>query len=623
MKILAVAWTACSTAALMIDGEVVACVSEERFSRVKNDESYPKRAIEACLEIGGISASDLDVVVFSTEQFDAKAILTHKYSRFSVADRMREEKKVWEPRIYRNEPVVYLDVFADKVDIAQYPGPAEWNEVMRFMRRSDTTPAEEKAYYQAFRRQVIATHLGIPRDKVTFANHHRAHAYYAYYGSPMPRDRVLIMTADAWGDDENGTISLGEGGNITSIHVSNNFQGARLYRSMTLLLGMKPDEHEYKVMGLAAYAKPEYYKGPYEVFRSTQYVDGLGFAYKTKPADLYVWFRDRLEGYRFDAIAGALQQYTEELMTEWTENALRATGARRVVYGGGAAMNVKAIMRIASLPEVDELFVCPTPSDESLAIGSAYVVMHDAVKARGGDPSKVLRPLPHAYLGPAPTAREIDAVVRDFAGDPGYRVRDRVDPRYIARLVTEGRIVGRCAGRCEFGARALGNRSIIADPRNTNVIRTINERIKSRDFWMPFAPSIKLERADDYLANRKGMRAPYMTQAFATTPLAQRELIAGLHQADLTCRPQLVDRTMNREYHELISEFEAITGVGGVLNTSFNLHGEPIVQTPADAARVYRLSKLDVLLFDGALVEKKAEAESEGYASVASSAQQD
>jgi carbamoyltransferase len=267
-------------------------------------------------------------------------------------------------------------------------------------------------------------------------------------------------------------------------------------------------------------------------------------------------------------------------------------------------MNVKAMMHIAGLREVDELFVCPTPSDESLAIGAAYMVMHDAVKARGGDPSKVLKPLPHAYLGPAPARDEIAAILREFAGDDRYRIHEKTDPATIASLLVQGKIVGRCAGRSEFGARALGNRSILADPRNIGVIRRINESIKSRDFWMPFAPSIKAERADDYLANRKGMRAPYMTMAFPTTPLAQKELTAGLHQADLTCRPQIVDRAQNVNYHEMITAFERLTGVGGVLNTSFNLHGEPIVQTPADAARVYRLSQLDALLLETALIEK-------------------
>lgn len=618
MKILSIAWTACSTAALMVDGEVIACVSEERFSRIKNDERYPKRAIEAVLQMGGVSAAELDVVVFSTEQFDVKAILVHKYSGFSVEDRLREEREVWQPRIYRDEPVVYLDVFRDKIDTAQYPG--EWNDVLEFMRR-ESSPAEEKAYYQNFRRQVVSKHLGIPASKVRFANHHRAHGYYAYYASPMERDRTLILTADAWGDDENATVSLAEGGRIETLNVSNNFQGARLYRSMTLLLGMKPDEHEYKVMGLAAYAKPEYYKGPYKVFAETQYVDGLNFAYKTRPKDLYVWFRERLEGYRFDSIAGALQQYTEEILTQWAQNALKATGARRITFAGGAGMNVKAVMHIGQLPEVDELFVCPTPSDESLAIGSAYVIMHDELTARGEDPSRVLKPLPDAYLGPAATREDVEAAAREFAGDPKYRVVENADSRRIAGFLAEGKIVGRSVGRCEFGARALGNRSIVADPRNVGVIRRINESIKSRDFWMPFAPSIRIERADDYLANRKGMRAPYMTMAFPTTPLAQKELIAGLHQADLTCRPQLVDRSQNASYHELITDFERLTGVGGVLNTSFNLHGEPIVHTPADAARVYRLSKLDVLVLDGVTIEKVASAADEQVSTEAAVAQ--
>lgn len=608
MKILAIAWTACSTAALMVDGEIVACVSEERFSRVKNDERYPKQAIEAVLQIGGIRADQLDVVVFSTEQFDAKAILVHKYSGFSVADRMREEKQVWEPRIYGGKQVDYLDVFKDKIDVDQYPG--NWSSVVEFMKRG-AAGGEEKPFYQEFRRATIMKHLGVKADRVAFANHHRAHAYYSYYASPFRDGETLILTADAFGDDENATVSLAQDGNITQLFVANNFQGARLYRSMTLLLGMKPDEHEYKVMGLAAYAKPEYFKGPYDVFSQTQYVDGLGFAYHEKPADLYVWFRDRLEGYRFDSIAGALQQHTEDLLVTWARNALRATGARQVVFGGGAAMNVKAMMHIAELPEVDTLFVAPSPSDESLAIGSTYVVMHDALVREGKDPGAAMRPLPHAYCGPAATRSDVANVVREFAGDPAYSTSEGVDPHYLATLLADGRIIGRSVGRCEFGARALGNRSILADPRNIGAIRRINESVKSRDFWMPFAPSVLDERADDYLANRKGMRAPYMTMAFRTTRLAQKELIAGLHQADLTCRPQLVERAMNPDYHALIRAFESITGVGGLLNTSFNLHGEPIVNSPQDATRVFRLSKLDVLVLDGAVIEKKTEASAE------------
>jgi carbamoyltransferase len=368
---------------------------------------------------------------------------------------------------------------------------------------------------------------------------------------------------------------------------------------------MKPDEHEYKVMGLAAYASPEYYQRAYKVFKRTQYVDGLGFAYQVKPPDLYEYFRRELEGCRFDTIAGALQQYTEEILVDWTRNALAATGARRVVFGGGAAMNVKAMMQIAKLDEVDDLFLCPTPSDESLAIGAAYVFLHDTLIAQGRNPSRELKPLRNGYLGPSISDFETHPAVEALERDGGYQVRRKAEPAYIARLLARGKVLGRCDGRSEFGARALGNRSILADPRNTAVVKTINRQIKSRDFWMPFAPTIAAHRADDYLPRRKGMRAPYMTMAFETSPLAQKDLIAALHPADLTCRPQILEPDANPSYHSLIQEFEKCTGVGGVLNTSFNLHGEPIVETPRDAVRVFQLSGLDALLLNDWLIEKR------------------
>lgn len=599
MKILAISWTECSTAAVVVDGHVVACISEERFSRIKNDERYPRRAIEVVLKAAGLQASDLDVVAFAGTDFDAKSVLVHKYSGFSVQDRLREQREYWYPRMYEGKMVDYLTVFADQIDQQQ---DGAWDRAIDWLRRG--APDQARAFFQQFRREMICQHLGVDPSIVSFVDHHHAHACYAYYGSPFRSDPVAVLTADAWGDGRNATVSLAQGGRITLLSSSDNFQGARLYRSITLMLGMKPDEHEYKVMGLAPYAKPEYAQVPYRVFQETQRVHGLGFDYQIKPADLYVYFHDRLEGHRFDAIASGLQRYTEELLLEWACNALRKTGTSRVVFGGGVAMNVKAMMRIAQLPDVHELFICPSPSDESLAIGSAYVVQHEQLQAHGQDPRSVIRPLPSAYLGMAASPADVEETVQSFRSDPTYRVSESADSARIARLLSEGKILGRCVGRNEFGARALGNRSIVADPRDSRVIRRLNERIKSRDFWMPFAPTILAHCADEYLKNEKGLAAPYMTLAFETSARGRRELAAGVHPADATCRPQVLEPGDNPGYEELITAFERVTGVGAVLNTSFNLHGEPVVQTPADAARVFRLSGLDLLELDGRLIEK-------------------
>jgi len=593
-------WGTPSTAALMVDGEILACVSEERFSRIKNDERYPHHAIEAVLTASGVGVSDLDAVVFADFRFDAKSVLVHKYSGFSVHDRLREQKDFWYPRLRYGRGLSYLDVFQDKVDTEQFGG--DWNLMTSRLREGGADI--EDALGQEFRRQAVCKHLGVSPSNVSFVNHHRAHGYYAYYGSSIEKRKVVILTADAWGGECNATVSIAEGGRITCLSVSIDFLAARLYRSITLLLGMKPDEHEYKVMGLAGYAKPDYIQEPLKVFRETQFVDDLKFGFKEKPSDLYFYFKDRLEGFRFDAIAGALQTYTEDILRQWAVNALKETGARHLVFGGGVAMNVKAMMHIAMLPEVDELFVCPSPSDESLAIGAAYVYMHDLLSVQGKDPYEILRPLKNAYLGPSLSTQEAAEEISRFSQDPGYAVIENPSSVRLAGLLAEGMILGRCVGRSEFGARALGNRSILADPRRITVTRKINEKVKSRDFWMPFAPTILSHRADDYLIGRKRMTAPYMTQAFHTTRLTHEELPAAIHQGDFTCRPQILQEQHNPSYYALVQAFERETGVGGVLNTSFNLHGEPIVQSAAEAARVFRVSDLDGLILDQFLITK-------------------
>lgn len=600
MKLLSIHWGTNSTAALLVDGEIIACVSQERFSRIKNDERYPRQAIEAVLEISGLDAADLDAVVFADLTFDAREVLIHKME-FTVHDRLREQTHFWQPKLLEESDISYLDVFCDKLDFEQDGG--DWRLLATHLSRDGLHLDDSLG--QDFRRQAVSEHLGVETQKVQFVNHHQAHACHAYYGSPFQNDKVAILTADAWGGDCNATVNLADGQSFTTLGISTDFLVARLYRSITLLLGMKPDEHEYKLMGLAPYAKVDQIHGALQVFRSTQYVDGLKFGFHEKPNDQYFYFKERLEGYRFDAIAGAVQQYTEDILRKWALNALKHTGAKRLVFGGGAAMNVKAMMEIAQLPELDNIFVCPSPSDESLAIGAAYQFMHSHLLAQGKSPREVLRPLQNAYLGPAITTSEVRKEVERLAGDGAHEVNENCSPAHTAGLLRDGAIIARCAGRSEFGARALGNRSILADPRSPAVVRVINEKIKSRDFWMPFAPTILAERADDYLANRKNMQAPFMTLAFHTTRLAQAELQAGLHPADFTCRPQLLEAQQNPAYHELVTAFQQLTGVGGVLNTSLNLHGEPIVQSAADAVRVFAKSDLDGLLLDRVLITKK------------------
>jgi len=583
----------------MVGGEVVACVSEERFSRIKNDETYPEKAIESVLKIAGITPDKIDLVSIGGKRFDPISVLCHKISKFTVHDRLKEQTDYWYPKIYEKKEVNYLDVFSNKLDTTQYPG--DWSEVIDFLYNGNQDDRLE--YFKDFRRKVLYKHLGIDPDKIIFSGHHRSHAYYAYYGCPLKKDKLLIFTADAFGDTMNASVSLGEGGSIRMLANTNDFMVGRLYRYITLILGMKPDEHEYKVMGLAAYAKQKYFEEPLSILKETMVVDGLGFSYKKRPTDLFFYFKKRLDGYRFDSIAGAIQAYVEEILVQWVKNAIKETGANKLVFGGGVGMNIKAMMKIAQLPEVENIFICPSPSDESLAIGAGYVAMHDVLQSKGEDPSKYLKPFKNAYLGPAVDPREIEEVIKSARLD-GHIIHENPDPAYIAKLIDDGKIIGRCVGRSEFGARALGNRSILADPRRLESIRIINEKVKSRDFWMPFAPSVIEEAVDEYFVNPKKLQAPYMTIGFESKPKARRDLKAALHQADLTGRPQIVTQDGNPGFYDIISEFGKISGVKGVLNTSFNIHGKPIVQTASEAYEVYKRTSLDAVVFDGFLIER-------------------
>ena len=598
MKILGLSLGELSTAALLIDGTIVACVSEERFSRAKNDESYPRRSIEHCLEAGGIEGHDLDAVAIGSIKADLWHRLTHYYSRFSIADFTREQHAYWYPTLYGGKRIPWNELYRDRWDLEQYPG--RWSELIATLDDSYYLSAADEERVNDFIAETISRHIGVPKDRVTFVDHHTCHAAYGYYASPLREGRTLVVTLDAFGDGLSATASVAEGGEVRRVKEVGHreFQLARMYRYATLLLGMKPNEHEYKVMGLAPYAKPQLYERPLAVYRGTMYVDGLDFRYHERPTDMYFWFRDRLEGCRFDGIAGGLQRYVEEIVPQWVRNALRETGTDSVVLSGGVAMNVKMMRELAALPEVRDLFVPPSGSDESLAMGVCYHVC----RSRFG---LTPEPLRDAYLGPAIRPEEVREVVeRARAGGSPYAVRERVGADEVAARLARSRVVARAAGRMEFGARALGNRSILADPRDPRTVHSLNAKIKNRDFWMPFAPVILADRAADYLVNPKGLRAPFMTVAFDTTARGAADLVAATHAADRTARPQVLEERTNPGYARVLRAFEASTGIGGLLNTSFNLHGEPIVASAADAYRVFVMTDIDDLLLEDTLISK-------------------
>ena len=312
MKILGLNLGYMATASVCIDGVINSCVSQERFSRKKNDESYPKEAIEYCLAHAGVkSGNEIDMVAIGSVQHDLWHRLAHYYSGFNIDDRMEEQHIYWKPVLYEGKEISWQKLYANKLDFDQYPGT--WENLANELSGGSCFSEEDQRKINDHIVTSIVDHVGIPKERCRFIDHHTAHAAYAYYASPYRDGLTLVLTLDAFGDGNSASISIGNNGKLERVKTisHHDFQVARIYRYITLLLGMKPDEHEYKVMGLAPYAKPQIYKKAYEVFRDTMYVDGLDFKFRTRPKDLYHYFRERLEGVRFDGIAGGLQKFVE------------------------------------------------------------------------------------------------------------------------------------------------------------------------------------------------------------------------------------------------------------------------------------------------------------------------
>ena len=275
-----------------------------------------------------------------------------------------------------------------------------------------------------------------------------------------------------------------------------------------------------------------------------------------------------------------------------------------IVEPGGIFMNVKANLLLAKLSAISELFIMPSCGDESNAIGAAY-------QAYYGSKTKIksestYTPIDHIYLGPEFTSHEMETALQAKGASERYKVSRPTNLEdHAAALLAEDGIIARMSGRMEFGARSLGNRSILGDPRDYRIVANINKMIKNRDFWMPFAPTILAERAKDYLVNPKELDSSFMMLAFDTTPEGYGCLPAAIHPYDSTARPQILRETDNPAYHRLIRCFEARTGVGAVLNTSFNLHGDPIVCSPTEALETFEKSGLPHLILGEFLVSKR------------------
>jgi carbamoyltransferase len=461
---------------------------------------------------------------------------------------------------------------------------------------------------QAERLALVTEHLGVSTDKIVCLDHHTCHAAAAYFGSPYRGAPAFVLTNDNSGDGLCATVSTAQGHRLARLEATSSAPGSlgAFYSFVTLYLGMKFGEHEYKVMGLAPYASEPGRRRGYRVLKELfDLHEGTPCRFEWKKrGERYQLLLRACLGLRFDWVAAGAQQLLEEILLRWVRIAGSRRGGSRLALGGGVFMNVKANMLIAQEEGVEDLFVFPSCGDESNAIGAAYLAYLEECARRGIPPTP--EPLGPAYLGPDTSDEEIEALIRERNLDARYKVgvHDRMEEKIADLLVSDG-VVARCAGRMEFGARALGNRSILANPSDQRVVPLINRMIKNRDFWMPFAPTILKEREGDYLVNPKGLASPYMMLAFPTNGKRQEELVAAVHPQDATARPQILEESWNPAYYRIIREFERRTGIGAVLNTSFNLHGEPIVCSPADAVDTFEHSGLPHLALGRFLISKR------------------
>ncbi len=590
--ILALSVSHNSSAALMQDGKIIVAVCEERSRRKKNYLGYPKNAVNYCLKKAGIAGDQLSRIAYTTIDNPGILVKSKINTQFSLQDyRDYYGERYYKRRLRGEDCLDYLQWLRDdpkfNSDIEYFDFSYITDEVL-------TNPDIDIQRYREVQERLLSEHLDVEKEKIEFLDHHTCHAYYSYFGSPFRRKDCIALTLDGWGDGRNQTVWKVNDEKFTLLAESSQNDLGRIYKMATLLLGMRPDEHEFKVMGLAAYAKPSYIKQAKLAIDDLCAVDGMRIISKNRPIDLFSYLEEAWKVHRFDNIAGAVQTYIEEIACELVKNIARETGIRRFVIGGGIAMNIKMNKAISELDEVEELFVCGSSGDESLSIGGCYLLNSDP---------KSNQPIRNLYLG-HDIRDEIDQFdANSFASK--FDVQYGVNFDQVASLLAKGDIVAVVRGCAEFGARALGNRSILANPSRRETVQQINEAIKNRDFWMPFALSILEESLDEYILNPKKLQSPFMAISLDVRPEMNSKIEAGTHPYDKTVRPQAVSSKEAPEYHALISAFQRVTGIPALLNTSFNLHGEPIVDTIADAIRTFELSGLDHLLIDDRILFSK------------------
>jgi carbamoyltransferase len=590
-----------SAAALLCDGEIIAAAQEERFTRKKHDASFPTGAVRYCLEQGGCSLNDLDAIVFYEKPFLKFERLLETYYAFAPRGL---------PSFLRSMP--------------------EWMKGKLFLKR------------MIYRSLGVLGKVDKTKTKLLFPSHHLSHAASAFYASPF--ESAAILSIDGVGERATAAICHGRGKDITVLREMNFPHSiGLLYSAFTYYCGFKVNDGEYKLMGLAPYGNEgsEPVRRFAEIIRSrlvsikedgSLYLDQQYFAYATglRMVNDKQWERlfgfPRREpeapiGQQHCDLALAIQQITEEVVLKMAAEARKITGEDRLCMAGGVALNGVANGKLDGAGIFRQIFIQPAAGDAGGALGAAYAAHHIYfAQERVIDPAGRDR-LKGAYLGPAYGRAEIESVVLKNNAVHEYIPEEPALLARVARLLAEGKVIGWHQGRMEFGPRALGARSILADPRNPEIQKTLNLKIKFREGFRPFAPVVPVEEVGDYFEH-SGI-SPYMLLVKAVRKELCHDLPAGyagwgmseklyfiksslpaITHVNYSARIQTADRESNPKLWALLHAFKEETGVSVLVNTSFNVRDEPIVNTPEDAYRCFMNTSMDYLVMDNYIFSK-------------------
>jgi carbamoyltransferase len=579
-----------AAAALLQDGQLIAAAEEERFSRVKHDSGFPHNAIRFCLDVGKLRGGDLDYVVFFEKPF-------RKLDRILASVLQTYPRSL---KAFRESMIGWV---LDKLWVAS----------------------------------TIQSELGIDRSKVLFSEHHLSHAASAFLCSPF--EEAAILTVDGVGEWVTTACGVGRGNRIRlTKEMEFPHSLGLLYSTFTAFLGFEVNEGEYKVMGMAPYGQPRYVDKVWKLVRQNRdgsfaldmdyfcfhhsaerMFDGrfTGLFGKWRPRNMP--FFTASSGYpkyfgeppadfeemcrinqHYADIAASVQMVTEELLVGLARNLQYETGLKKLCIAGGVGLNSVANSRVLRDSGFEEIFVQPAAGDAGGALGAALWADNSLL----GKPRTFC--MEHAYWGREYAPEEIGGFLNEE--HIAHRYMENTDELldFVTERLTGGKVVGWFQARGEWGPRALGNRSILADPRNPEMKDIVNTKIKFREPYRPFAPSVLAECAESYFEAPDALRhypARYMLYVVPTKQ-SQREMLPAVTHVDGTARVQTVFREHNSRYYGLIERFGQATGVPVLLNTSFNLKGEPVVNTPQDAASTFFRSEMDCLVLGDFLVEK-------------------